>query len=183
MKMKEIRMFLLLVAMVAVIDSCTKTETKTSVATTNGTLLAGASGQSKSWTLKTFSVSANGSAAQAVTGIPACESDNIYKFSNNSTQSYQNTEGTAVCTSGDPTTIESGSWAFTDDGKTLLIDGTNFITSNEANSSDHFLVGNLVLTQTGPLGVAQITDSSLTLTYSFAYNSTNYVITIVLGKV
>ena len=176
-------MLLLLAAIVGLIGSCTKTETKTSVATTNGTLLAGAAGQSKSWTLKSLSVSVNGSAAQAVTGIPACESDNIYKFSNNSTQSYQNTEGNSICTSGDPATIESGSWAFTDDGKTLLIDGTNFISSDEANSNDHFLIGNLILTQTGPLGVTQITDSSATLTYSFSYSGSNYMITIVLGKI
>lgn len=181
--MKVTRTILLLIATAGVIDSCTKTETKTSVAETNGVLLAGAVGTTKSWTLTSITQSKNGGAAVAASGMPTCESDNIYKFSNNSAQSYQNTEGNSVCTSGDPTTIESGSWAFTDDGKTLLLDGTNNITSDEVQSSDHYYIGYLILTQTGPLSVTQISATSVTLTYTFTYNSDTYLIAIVLAKV
>src|SRR5690349_1041569 len=134
--MKQIRMLVLLVAMVGVIDSCTKTETRTSVATTNGTLLAGASGQSKSWTLKTLTFSLTGNPPQTVTDMQACESDNIFKFSNNPAQSYENTEAT-TCTSTDPSLIDTGSWAFTDDGKTLLINGIPNITNDELSAHDY----------------------------------------------
>jgi len=187
--MKLIRTILLLVATMGVIDSCTKTETKTSAAETNGALLAGAVGSSKSWTITSISQSINGGAAQTVTpgssgnSIPTCESDNVYKFSNNPAQGYDYTEGTAVCTTGDPTSIESGTWAFTDDGKTLLIEGTTNVTTTELQSTNHYLLGYLILTQSGPLSVTQISATSVTMTYSFVYNSSNYLITVVLGKV
>jgi len=181
--MKEIRMLVLLVAMVVVIDSCTKTETKTPVATTNGTLLAGASGQSKSWTLKSLTFSVPGSSSQTVTDMPACESDNTFKFTNNSTQSYQATEGSLTCTSTDPATIESGSWAFTDDGKTLLIDGIPNITNDELNSTDHAYLYFLTLSIHGPLSVSQISDTSITLSYTFTISSTTYTAILVLQKV
>ena len=181
--MKEIRMLLLLVALVGVIDSCTKTETKnvTSAATANGILLAGTTGQSKSWKLSSISQSKNGGANIPASGIPTCESDNVYKFSNNSTQSYEATENT-VCTTGDPTTVETGTWAFTDDGKTLLIEGSTNVTDTEIQSTDHDILFYLVLTQWGPLSVTQISDSSVTLTYSFTYNTDKYVMTVVLAK-
>ncbi|HEV8515956.1 MAG TPA: hypothetical protein VGQ59_21900 [Cyclobacteriaceae bacterium] len=183
--MKEIRMILLLVAMVGVIDSCTKTETKTvtSAATTNGIFLAGAAGQSKSWTLASITQSKNGGTAVAGTGIPTCESDNIFKFSNSSLQSYQSSEGNSTCTSTDPATIESGNWAFTDDGKTLLIEGTINVTSDEVFGTDHDIMYFLLFTYFGPLNVVKISDTSLTLTYTYTSGTDTYLMTIVLQKV
>src|SRR5579872_5231711 len=82
------------------IVSCSKKDTTPPTgAETNATLLAGAKGGSKSWKITSLTQTVNGGTAQTITpssGIPACEADNVFVFSNNSTQSYQTTEGATV---------------------------------------------------------------------------------------
>jgi hypothetical protein len=174
---------------IMVIVSCSKKETTPPTgAETNATLLAGANGGSKSWKITSISQSANGS-TQTLTAasgnIPACEADNIFQFSNNATQSYQTTDGATQCTTGDPATLESGSWAFTTDGKTLLIDATVYVTSTQATAEP--LVGFFVLSQGVPLTVSQISDSSMTINYTYTDTSTTpstvYTFTIIFTKV
>jgi len=187
---------ILLLAMTAlVIDSCTKTETKSSAADASAALLAGPSGSTKSWQLTSISESMNGGTPSVVTatsGIAACESDNIFTFSNNATQSYQQTEGATSCASTDPSTIETGSWAFTADGKSLLIESSVFPTSTQFQnegivaSSGYFLyyfilnIG-FTLNVGKPMTVTQLTSTSLTVTYSWTdtTSGTNYVDTLI----
>jgi len=121
---------LILVAVASfVISSCTKDKIVPTVAETSGVTLAGAKGSSKSWKLSSASSSQSGGTEQAV-ALNTCLLDNVYKFSNNSTQDFQHTEGTIKCTSSDPNIVEDGSWAFTVDGKNLLFDGTPYSSQN-----------------------------------------------------
>jgi len=168
--MKIIKKGIVGVAVVLAIGSCSKSET-TPIAETNGTLLAGTKGASKSWSLTSATVSVNGATAQAVTDIPACESDNVFVFSNNATQDYTETEGSTSCASTDPATVEKGSWAFTDDGKNLLIDGVYFPTSAQFQAEQDLPL--FILSQGEPLTVKQITASSFTVTYSYQDTSTS----------
>jgi len=126
--------FLITLATVLLIASCTKSSVAP-VSETNGTFLAGAKGSSKKWSLTSATVNVSGAVPQAITGIPTCESDNIFQFIYNSTQDYVQTEGATMCNSTDPSTLESGSWGFTDDGKSLLIDATLFPTSSPGTNS------------------------------------------------
>src|SRR5437879_2171082 len=106
---------------VLLFTSCTKTENNPSAAETNATLLAGPKGGNKTWNLTSATASINGGVAQPVTNFPSCELDNIFKFSNDALQSYLQTEGSTKCMSTDSTLVETGSWGFTNDGKSLLI--------------------------------------------------------------
>jgi len=176
---------LILFSSVVLITSCSKTETATSAAETNAVLLAGTKGGSKSWHLASVSAVINGGASQPLNNIPACELDNIFLFSNNATQGYTETEGPTLCTSTDPSTLELGSWAFTDDGKSLLIDATVSATSDQFNAEQDLPF--FILSQGEPLTVSQLTATTLVLTYPYTDTSntpsTNYVFTITFTKI
>jgi len=192
--MNAIRKSIILFAIVLIIASCTKKETSPpTVGESNSLLLAGTKGASKSWKIASISQSENGGTPQSVTpatstnptGIPICEADNIFMFSYNTAQGYQQTEGATTCTSGDPSTIESGSWAFTDDGKTLLIDSFVNATTAQLQSASEPFLGYMILIYGAPLNVVQITATSLTVSYSFVDTSVSpsntYVITLVFS--
>lgn len=117
--MKKVFQAVLLIALF----SCTKTEVKpsTSVSESNGILLAGAKGSSKTWQLASATGSLNNGTAQSIT-FNDCLTDNVFKFSNDDNQSLEHTEGLTKCTSTDSTLVEKGSWAFTADGKKLILD-------------------------------------------------------------
>src|SRR5581483_8568338 len=109
--MKKVLNSVLLFVSLAIIISCSKKDTPPSAGETNGVLLAGAKGSSKSWSLTSISEKVDAGATQTVTstnGIPACENDNVFNFSHSTAQSYQQSEGASTCTSGDVATIESG---------------------------------------------------------------------------
>jgi len=164
---------------VVVLLSCSKSSTTPpSAAETNAVLLAGAKGGNKSWSLTSATVSVNGGVAQAITNIPACESDNVFVFSNNTTQDYVENEGATQCATTDPATIEKGSWAFTDNGKSLLIDATYYPQSAQFQSESDLVL--FILAQGEPLTVSAITASSFTLSYSYTDTSTSttYAFTI-----
>jgi|GEM_PF-1619528 len=204
----SIRIASIAIVFLAIAFSCSKDKTITPLAMTNGTLLAGANGQSKTWKIVSVTEvdSLNASASviaslgyinpdkttysQADNSIPACVSDNVYTFSNNSTQDYQlaegATEGTAMlCSQSDIFLIETGNWAFTDDGKNLLIDANdNSLYSdttevkeifNSNGSVESFMAYYYPLSSYnnawgGPydsaFNVKQITATSMTLIYS-----------------
>jgi hypothetical protein len=188
--MKTIQKGLITFFSVLIIISCTKTETTPPTgADKNATLLAGAKGGSKSWKITSIS-QASGGSTQTITAasgaIPACEADNIFIFTNNATQTYQATEGATTCNTGDPATLESGSWAFTTDGNNLLIDATVYITSTQVASTGESLVVFFILSQGEPLTVSAISDSSMTLTYNYTDTSGStpvaYTFTLVFTK-
>jgi hypothetical protein len=197
-RMKKVQNGLIVFIALVIVASCTKKETTPpSAGQTNAVLLAGAKNATKSWSLVSITEIDNGGSPMTVTatsGIPACESDNVFQFSNNAGQTYVQTEGATLCVAvdptGDPTTIESGSWAFTDDGNSLFIETTVYPTETQftnENASGYFLYY-FILSVGQPLTVTQITSTSMTLTYSgsFTDSSTNqvvnYVITLVFAS-
>lgn len=177
--------------------SCSKDKTVTPASVTNGTLLAGASGQSKTWKLTaiTEAYSETGYQTQTYTysvdngGLPSCVSDNIFTFSNNSTQDYSLTEGSTLCNASvDVSNIESGSWALTNDGKNLLIDSYNNISSDEGDeittsgSDQSYLYDVLFSVSRTPLTVVQLTATAMILNYAatFTDSDTNQTVTVVI---
>ncbi len=190
--MKTIQKGLAGLIAILIIVSCSKKDTTPPTgAETNATLLAGAQGGSKSWKITSIMISSGGNSQTYTTTststniIPACEADNIFLFSHNATQTYQQTEGATTCTANDPATLESGSWAFTTDGKSLLIDATVYVTSTQASAEQ--LLSLLILSEGEPLTVTQITDSSMTLTYTYTDTSgttpVTYTFTLIFAKI
>lgn len=77
---------------------------------------------------------------------------------------------------GDVPTIESGNWAFSEDGKSLFIEASVYPTStqfsNEVPSSGYFLYY-FILSVGKTWTVTQISDTGLTITYSASYTDSN----------
>jgi hypothetical protein len=105
---------------IALLTGCKKEDVKPSQSEINAQLLAGNVGQSKSWTLTSWSQQIGTDSIQSLTLLP-CFADNIYTFTNNSQQNYQCTEGATKCNAYDSDLVEAGTWAFTDDGKMVII--------------------------------------------------------------
>lgn len=180
--MKALRLSGLFIGFVLLAVSCSKDSTETA-AQSNAKLLAGNSGSSKSWNIVSISYtdgtnSATYNATSSVP-IPTCELDNTYQFSNTSSQTFQQLEGTTTCNSGDPTVLESGTWALTNDGKSLLIDGTWNVTNTQSQYSNEPFVVDMLLTYAvsggTPFTITQLTSTALTLKYSFLNNSGNTI--------
>ncbi|MBS1490425.1 MAG: hypothetical protein JSS93_07855 [Bacteroidetes bacterium] len=162
---------------ILLLTSCAKESASPSAAQANTTLLAGPAGSSKNWSLLSITDSGGGAtytwSATSTTPVPACELDNIFQFSNNSLQSYTQSEGATSCQSSDPATVESGSWAFTNDGKTLLVEAfVNVSDSQTASPAEPFLLY-MILAEAGPLSVSKITSTSLSLSYGYTDTSVN----------
>ncbi|MBS1682945.1 MAG: hypothetical protein JST48_14630 [Bacteroidetes bacterium] len=174
-----------------VIVSCSKSSTTPpSPAETNATLLAGTNGSIKTWAIAKISQTKNGNDNGSIVpgsgqnDISPCVSDNLFQFSNNSVQSYKVTEGSVNCLSGTyPSTIEEGNWAFTHDGKSLLIDGSVYPDDTEFNDPNTFGLAFIILAEGQALNVVSLTSSSLVLSYSYSLNSDNYVMTLSFTKV
>ena len=149
--------------------SCSKDSAKPSAAESNAVLLAGAKGQSKAWTLSQYTEAKNGAAAVDYTSqLDAAFSDNIYTFYNNDTQDYQGDEGATKYNSSDPSTMEKGTWAFTDNGKTLLVEGT-------AYSANYLFAG-----ISRPFSIANLTSVSFTASFT-AQDTLNNTYLVTLG--
>lgn len=170
--MKLIGASILSCVMALLVLSCSKESAKPSAAESNAVLLAGAKGSSKSWTISQFTQAKNGAAAQDVTsGLDTEFIDNVYVFTNNATQDYECDEGASKYNSSDPNVIEKGSWAFTDDGKTLLLDGTIY-------SENYFL-----LSLGKPLTISNLTSVSFTASFTVQDTlSNNFLITLNFAK-
>jgi hypothetical protein len=166
--MNNIKGIIVVAFFVIVVVSCSKDKILPSVAETNGAILAGSKGSSKTWKISSVSGTVNAGNEQTLS-IGSCFLDNIYVFSNNVSQDYKNTEGSVKCNSTDSTLVEKGSWAFTSDGKSLLIDGAPY--SNQ----------NLFTTLGLPVSVEKLTDASMRL--SFATDSGGNHIIIYLNFV
>ncbi|MBI1769068.1 MAG: lipocalin family protein [Bacteroidetes bacterium] len=156
--MRAFRLILLVGVCGLMILACSKDKTVTPVADTNGAFLAGAKGASKSWKISAATGSQNGGQEQSLS-LDDCFKDNVFKFSNNSAQDYENTEGSTKCVNSDSILVEKGTWAFTSDGKTLLIDGTSYSQQN-------------VFTGIGkPVSVLQLSDATMKISFSFTGSS------------
>src|SRR5258706_1740545 len=160
--MRTFQSLLLIGVLGLMILACSKDKTVTPIADTNGACLEGAKGSSKSWKISSATGSQNGGAEQTL-ALDACFLDNLFKFTNNSTQDYENTEGLSKCVNTDSTLVEKGTWAFTSDGKTLLIDGASY-------SQQNLFTGIGV-----SVSVISLTDTNMKLSFSITGGGGNIV--------
>ena len=170
--MKLIGAVLLSCVVALMVLSCSKDSAKPSAAENNAVLLAGAKGSSKAWTLSQYTEAKNGGTATDYTSqLDAAFADNIYTFYNNDTQDYQGDEGATKYNSTDPSTMEKGTWAFTDNGKTLLIEGSAY----SANS--------LFASLGRPLAIANLTSVSFSASFTAQDTLNNtYIVTLGFSK-
>lgn len=160
-----------------IIAACTKDKIVPTAAQNNATLLAGASGSSKTWKMTAASYSQNGGAAQPIP-LGSCLSDNVYKFTNNASQDFTQTEGAIKCNSADSTVTETGNWTFTNDGKNLVVLGSWY---DDLSTENEFL---LPLTALGvEAAISALTDSTLVITFSFSGNNTTTSYTVTFSKI
>lgn len=100
--------------------SCSEDEPSPSPAEVSAVFLSGEKGKSKSW-------KRTGTTYQTPPGEPGplvindCTGDNIFTFSNDDLQSFIQNEGLTKCNDANPDVVESGTWAFTADGKRMII--------------------------------------------------------------
>ena len=143
--------YLLLIACVSVFfNSCKQDDPEPLKAQVNAELLAGAKGSSKLWKL-TLIMYSEGNDPEAPVNLAACYLDNVYEFTNNDEQSYKATEGGTKCNTADSEIIEAGHWAFTLDGKILIV------LPNESSYSNNVLFSVL----TYPSEVLELTEIKL----------------------
>ena len=155
--------------------SCKKDNPKPLASEVNGRLLAGEKGKSKSWRVTDGTFQAGADPVEPFS-VNACLLDNIFTFTNNDVQSYNAMEGATKCDPANPDIIESGTWAFTADGKMIIILSN---TVPQSSSSFFSYAGfpfpaevthlsdaafQIKMTATKPLGV-----SMLTTTYIFNF--------------
>jgi len=160
----------MIVAMVvALIISCTKEKAVPSAADTAGITLAGAKGSSKSWKLTSLKYSQNGGPIQGGT-LLACQTDDIFKFSNNDNQDFEHTEGLTKCTSSDSTIAENGSWALTANAKRIDFGLVMY--------SSEYLLSDL-----GPGTVVSLTDTDMELTFTQVATPDTYVLFLYFSKI
>lgn len=117
----------ILVLLAVCFQGCKKSDPQP--ANGNARLLSGDPGKSKSWKLVVASQQLEDGAITPYT-IGACTLDNIYTFTNNAEQTYEATEGPTKCLDSDPDLVESGNWAFTNDGKIVMILSNHVLPSN-----------------------------------------------------
>lgn len=152
-----------------VLTGCKKDDPAPLEAEVRGKLLAGEKDASKGWRLIGLTVATNSSPAESRT-LFGCFADNIYTFSNNSSQDYQSAEGASKCGTSSPDIIERGNWSFTIDGLivNIVVDETystlGLFSSELLFGSDD--EGNTTVDIIGypyPASVVNLTETGLTL--------------------
>ena len=136
-------------------------------------LLAGESGSSKSWKLVTV-VGKEGTKAEQTFTLAGCEADNIYKFSNNAAQEYEESEGATKCSALDATVVEKGTWAFTLDGTMLVILNTTLSSNSDAFSFSQFFPY--------PGQVVELSDSIMKIKMTYTFDGIVYVYNFTFNK-
>jgi hypothetical protein len=174
--MKKIPGLVIVATFVALALGCSKESASPSAAQTNGANLAGTQGLSKSWKLTSVSYTLNGGLAKSLTLDP-CVLDNVYKFTNNSSQDFIQTEGSTKCNSADSTVTESGNWALTNDGKNLVVEGQWFDNLSQET------VYQYIFTAFGEANVTQLTATTFVISYSFTNSNGKYIVTATFTKV
>ena len=136
-------------------------------AETQAILLAGEKNKSKVWIMTSATEMEEGNPATDIFDkvVNACFLDNKYTFSNNANQEYTGGEGAMKCRNGDPDEIESGHWAFTLDGKFLIV------SVDTVRNSD----GTLFSLLSFPATVTKLTSTEMILNYTVTGSETvNY---------
>ncbi len=156
-----------------VLTGCKKDDPQPVQAEVKAKLLAGDAGSSKAWKLVTVTEKQGSGAEQTLT-LPGCAADNIYTFSNNASQDYEESEGATKCDSSDGSSVEKGTWAFTLDGTLLVILNTQISTSQTAFSFTQYFPY--------PSKVTELSDSILKLQMSYSVDGVSYVDTFTFNK-
>lgn len=149
---------------------CKKDDPAPLEAEVRGKLLAGEKDASKNWRLIGITFTSASDPASSLT-LGGCFADNLYTFSNNSSQDYQAAEGASKCSTDSPDIIEKGNWAFTLDGlivniavdETISAQGlfsTEVLFEGDAdgNLTDAYIIG-----YPYPASVVTLTETGLTL--------------------
>jgi hypothetical protein len=126
---------LLTLVILVLLLACKEDDPKPTAAEKQAVLLAGNKDKSKTWILTKFEIEGQ----DLFEGL--CEYDNEYTFFNNASQTFEGKEGVEECSFWDDVNgdeivdedevfsygpdIEEGVWAFTIDGKTILISSNN----------------------------------------------------------
>jgi len=165
-----------------VLTGCKKDDPAPLEAEVKGKLLAGEKDASKGWRLIGLTFATSSSPAQSQTLI-GCFADNIYTFSNNSSQDYQASEGASKCGTDSPDVIEKGNWAFTLDGLivNIVVDETIsaqglfstevlFEGDADGNLTDAYIIG-----YPYPASVVSLTETGLTLEMNRAIGTTSKI--------
>jgi hypothetical protein len=103
-----------------VLIGCKEDDPKPTAAEKQGELLGGKKGASKTWILTDYEID------NITIDAFECFDENEYTFFNNEAQEFEGDEGSVRCTDADTgqplsQSIESGRWAFTTDGKIVII--------------------------------------------------------------
>ena len=168
--------------LLVVLMGCKDDDPKPTAAEQQGNLLAGKKGESKTWILTSFVIDGT----DVFDGL--CEYDNEYTFFNTAAQSFEGTEGEEECTFWDDINedgivdagevfsfgedIETGVWAFTLDGKTLII--------SSSDTQSEFAIFSL-FTEIGsplPASIIKLTDTELSLEMNTSVGSQNFEVTV-----
>ena len=169
----SLQTILLLIFFVAFISGCKKDDPQPLQAEVKAKLLAGDAGSSKSWKLVTITEKEGTGAEQTLT-LGGCASDNIYKFSNNATQDYEESEGATKCTSTDPSLVEKGTWAFTLDGTILVLGNTTIRSSSNAFPFTQFFPF--------PGEVIELSESILKIRMSYTFDGISTINNFTFNK-
>lgn len=148
--MKNNVLFSILVLTAALFTACKEDDPEPLQAEVKGVLLAGEKGGSKTWKLTGGTAQLNSGSPQTL-ALDPCQLDDTFKFSNNDAQAYEMRGGTSKCDAADPDLLESGTWAFTIDGKVVLVLSNRFSPSG--------LFGSIAV----PAEVIDLTDSAMKL--------------------
>jgi hypothetical protein len=159
----------LIIVLVIMLLACTKekiitkvtTITKPSLADSLNFVLAGPVGSSKTWRISKVT-EINSAGKEVTVGVSICFLDNTFTFTNNAIQDYQCNEGPTKCNSADSVVVEKGNWAFTDDGKSLIVTGIPYSAQN------------LFTTLGKPFTVDQLADGVLKVSFSFFDSNSHY---------
>jgi hypothetical protein len=136
-------------------------------------LLAGDAGSSKSWKLVTITEKEGTGTEQTLT-LPGCAGDNIYKFSNNAAQDYEESEGATKCDPADVAIVEKGTWSFTLDGTKLSI-----LTSTLNSSESAFPFSSIF---PFPGDVVELSDSILKIKMTLSVDGVTVIDTFTFNK-
>lgn len=168
------RLSVLLLAFVVIfISGCKQDDPVPLQAEVKAKLLAGESGLSKSWKLVTVT-GKEGTGAEQTFTLAGCEADNIYKFSNNAAQEYEESEGATKCSALDPAIVEKGTWAFTLDGTMLVILNTSVSSNSNAFSFSQFFPY--------PGQVVELSDSIMKIKMTYTFDGIVYVYNFTFNK-
>lgn len=164
---------LLVIVVFSFITSCKEDDPVPLQAEVKAVLLAGDAGSSKTWKLVTITEK-EGTGTEQTYNLGGCAMDNIYKFSNNASQDYEESEGATKCNASDAAIVEKGTWAFTLDGTILVLLNNIFDSGSSAFSFTQYFPF--------PGEVVELSDSILKIKMTYTIDGIIIVNTFTFNK-